>query len=228
MDHQPDHTSLQSLGRLYLVATPRAHLTEPEFRSRVRAALAGGVDLLQLRCKEMDALPYLRLAERVAQDARDAGVPFIVNDRPDLALAAGADGVHLGQSDLPLEWARRIVPGRILGRSSHASAQAAQAVAEGASYFAVGPVWPTPTKPGRPAAGLSYVREVAALAIAIPWFAIGGITLDNLAQVLDAGATRVALVRAVLDAPDPAAAAHSFAEALERVSSRMVQEAACS
>ncbi|MGI8765113.1 MAG: thiamine phosphate synthase [Gemmatimonadaceae bacterium] len=212
-------TALGSLRRLYLVATPRASVAQPEFLARVSAALEGGVDVLQLRCKDLDALPYLRLAERIGELARNAGVPFIVNDRPDVALAVDADGVHLGQQDLPLEWARRIVPGRILGRSSHESAQAERAVAEGASYFAVGPVWPTPTKPGRAAAGLSYVREVAARTIAIPWFAIGGITLGNVEQVIEAGATRVALVRAILDARDPAEAAHGFVQALQHASS---------
>lgn len=220
-------TTATSLGRLYLVATPRAHVADAEFLARVRAALDGGVDLLQLRCKEMEALPYLRLAERVAALARAAGVPFVVNDRPDVALAAGADGVHLGQQDLPIDWARRVLPDRLIGRSSHEPAHAERAVAESASYFAVGPVWPTPTKPGRAAAGLSYVRDVAARAITIPWFAIGGITLDNVAEVLDAGATRVALVRAVLDAPDPAEAARGFVEALHRAPLAAVQEAAC-
>ena len=142
-------TAHDVLGRLYLVATPRAHVAEAEFLARVRAALEGGVDVLQLRCKEMEALDYLRLAERVGGLARDAGVKFIVNDRPDVALAAGADGVHLGQQDLPVEWARRIVPRLIIGRSSHEPAHAERAIAEGASYFAVGPVWDTPTKPGR-------------------------------------------------------------------------------
>jgi thiamine-phosphate pyrophosphorylase len=215
-----------SLGKLYLVATPRARLAEAEFLARVRAALDGGVDVLQLRCKELEALPYLRLAERIARLARDAGVLFIVNDRADVALAVGADGVHLGQQDLPVEWARRIVPGRIVGRSSHEPADAERAIAEAASYFAVGPVWETPTKPGRRAAGLSYVREVAARAIGIPWFAIGGITLDNVNEVLEAGAARIAVVRAVLDARDPAAAARGFIEAL-RYAPYPAQEATC-
>jgi thiamine-phosphate pyrophosphorylase len=118
--------------------------------------------------------------------------------------------VHLGQTDLPIDCARRILPAAIIGRSSHQAAHARQAIADGAAYFAVGPVWETPTKPGRAAAGRSYVREVAALAPAIPWFAIGGITLDNVDRVIADGATRVALVRAVLDAPDPAAAADGF------------------
>ena len=201
-------------GRLYLVATPRAHMAEQEFLERIRAALQGGVDVLQLRCKELPALPYTRLATRVATLARDAGVPFIINDRPDVALAAGADGVHLGQDDLPVTWARRILGGAIVGRSSHESAHAEQAFAEGADYFAVGPVWETPTKPGRPAAGLSYVRAVAQRATTIPWFAIGGITTENVSEVLAAGAQRVAVVRAVLDASDPAEAARQLVRAL--------------
>jgi thiamine-phosphate pyrophosphorylase len=206
-----------TLGRLYLVATPRDGVPEREFLARLGAALDGGVDLLQLRCKTLEALAYLRLAERVQEIARSAGVPLIVNDRPDVALAAGAAGVHLGQGDLPVEWARRIVPGAVVGRSSHAVAQAATAVTEGADYIAVGPVWATPTKPGRPAAGLAYVREIARRALPGPWFAIGGITLDSVEPVLAAGATRIAVVRAILDAADPAAAAGGFAAALGSV-----------
>ena len=206
---------MTNLGHLYLVATPRPHMREAEFLARIGAALDGGVDVLQLRCKDTEALPYIRLAEKVHALARDAGVPFVVNDRPDVALAVGADGVHLGQNDLPVEAARRILPdGAIIGRSSHEPAHAERAVAEGASYFAVGPVWATPTKPGRAAAGLSYVRDVARREVAVPWFAIGGITLDNVHQVLADGATRIALVRAVLDARDPAESARQFIAAL--------------
>lgn len=215
-DASPD-AAHAPLGRLYLVATPRAAMPEPEFLARIRAALDGGVDVLQLRCKELEALPHLRLAERVRDLARAARVPFIVNDRPDVALAVGADGVHLGQNDLPPVWARRVLPpGAIVGRSSHEPADAERALAEGATYFAVGPVWETPTKPGRQAAGLSYVHDVVARDVAVPWFAIGGITLENVGHVLDAGATRVALVRAILDAADPASAARGFVEALRQ------------
>lgn len=211
-----------TLGRLYLVATPRPALAEREFLARTKAALAGGVDVVQLRCKDSDARAYIRLAERVKVIAHDAGVPFIVNDRPDVALAVAADGVHLGQDDLPVTWARRILPDAIIGRSSHEPAHAERAAAEGAGYFAVGPVWETPTKPGRPAAGLAYVRYVAKADIALPWFAIGGITLDTVGQVLAAGATRVAVVRAILDAGDPAEAARRFVQALA-----VVPEDAC-
>ena len=207
-------------GRLYLVATPREQMPEAEFLARIRDALDGGVDVLQLRCKGWEALPYLRLAERVQPLARDRGVPFIINDRPDIALALGADGVHLGQQDLPVEVARRILPDAIIGRSSHEPADAERAIAERAAYFAVGPVWTTPTKPGRPAAGMSYVRDVASRRPPMPWFAIGGINIDNVGEVLANGAERIAVVRAILDAPDAGRAAHALTEALA--------EAACS
>jgi thiamine-phosphate pyrophosphorylase len=205
------------LGRLYLVATPRPRMTEQEFLTRVSAALDGGVDVLQLRCKDTEALPFLRLAERVCELARDRGVPFIVNDRPDVALAVEADGVHLGQADIPVEWARRILRNKIIGRSSHEPVHAMRAVDEQADYFAVGPVWETPTKPGRAAAGISYVHDVVELAPRLPWFAIGGITLDNVREVLDAGARRIAVVRAILDARDPAAASAAFSAVLANV-----------
>ena len=199
-----------TLGRVYLVATPRPSQTDDEFLARVGASLEGGVDVLQLRVKDMEALQYMKLASKVHKMAHDAGVPFVVNDRPDVALAVGADGVHLGQRDLPLEWARKIVPSAIIGRSCHEPAHADAAMAEGADYFAVGPVWATPTKPGRAPAGLSYVRDVAARRIERPWYAIGGITLENVSTVIEAGARRIAVVRAILDAPDPAKAAHGF------------------
>lgn len=204
-----------ALGALYLVATARETRSTPDFLARIEAALAGGVDLLQLRAKTLDALDLLRLAERVAPLAAAAGVPFVVNDRADIALAAGADGVHLGQSDLPPELARRIVPEAIVGRSTHSLEDFARAESEGVDYAGAGPVWATPTKPGRAPVGLEYVRAVFARRSALPWFAIGGITLENVASVLDAGATRVAVVRAVLDASDPAEAATAFRRALD-------------
>lgn len=219
-----------ALSHLYLVATPRPHMREPEFLARISAALDGGVGVLQLRCKDMEALPYLRLAERVVRLARAKSVPFIVNDRPDIALAIGADGVHLGQRDIPVEWARRVAPECLIGRSSHEPEHASRAAAEGVDYFAVGPVWATPTKPGRPAAGLSYVRGVSGLPLNLPWFAIGGITLGNVHEVLDAGAERVAVVRAILDAADPSATAAAFIAALDAMAARAPSnvETACS
>lgn len=214
-------------GRLYLVATPRAHMTEAEFLSRIDDALDAGVDVLQLRCKNLEALDYIRLAQRVLPLARRRGVPFFVNDRADVALAVGADGVHLGQHDVPVDVARRILPGKMIGRSSHEPADAMRAIDERASYFAVGPVWETPTKPGRPAAGLGYVRDVVSRQTPLPWFAIGGINLDNVPSVLAAGAERIAVVRAILDAPDSGAAARAFVDALS-LRSVAAEAAACS
>ena len=204
-----------ALGRLYLVATPRVNMNGFEFLSRIRAAVEGGVDVLQLRSKELEGAPYCRLAERVGAIATTAGIPFIVNDRVDVALAVNATGVHLGQKDLAVELARRILPYGVIGRSSHESGHATKAIDEHADYFAVGPVWETPTKPGRKAAGVKYVREVASLNPGIPWFAIGGITTENVREVIEAGASRIAVVRAILDARDPAVAASALKAALD-------------
>ncbi|RJF71672.1 thiamine phosphate synthase [Deinococcus cavernae] len=198
------------LGVLYLVATPRAGQPEPEFLARVEAALDGGVDTLQLRCKDWEAAPYIALGEKVRELAHARNIPFFINDRVDVAVAVGADGVHLGQNDLPVRWARELAPQLRVGRSTHRPEDAEAALREAPAYFAAGPVHATPTKPGRAAAGLEYVRHVAALTPPLPWYAIGGIDLHTLDAVLDAGATRVAVVRAVLDAPDPAQAAQAL------------------
>ncbi|KEF33487.1 thiamine-phosphate pyrophosphorylase [Deinococcus sp. RL] len=195
------------MGRLYLVATPRPGQREAEFVARVEAALDGGVDTLQLRVKDAEARPLIRLAERLRDLAHGRGVPLWVNDRVDVALASGADGVHLGQADLPPVWVRRLAPPLRVGLSTHHREQALRALDEAPAYLAAGPVYATPTKPGRPAAGLAYVREVAALRPATPWYAIGGIDESTVDDVVAAGASRVAVVRAVLDAPDPARAA---------------------
>ncbi|SMB79959.1 thiamine phosphate synthase [Deinococcus hopiensis] len=201
------------LGRLYLIATPRPGQPEAEFLARVEAALGGGVDLLQLRCKDWEARAYIALAERTRELAHARGVPLIVNDRVDVAWASEADGVHLGQGDLPPAWARQLAPGLAIGRSTHAPEQARAALADASAYLAVGPVHVTPTKPGRAAVGLDYVRWAAAHLPGV-WYAIGGLNAKNLPEVLEAGARRVAVVRAVLDAPDPARAAAELWEVL--------------
>lgn len=202
-------------GRLYLVATPRPNQPQAEFLARVEAALDGGVDILQLRCKDWEARPYIRLGVKVLALAQARTVPLFINDRVDVALACGADGVHLGQEDLPVDWARRVAPDLATGRSTHAPEQALEALRERPDYVAVGPVYATPTKPGRAAVGLDYVRW-AAQHLHAPWYAIGGIDTTTLPEVLEAGARRVAVVRAVLDAPDPAAAAATFRQHLDR------------
>lgn len=202
-----------ALGRLYLVVTPRPGWSPEETLARVERALEGGVEVLQLRAKDWEARPILSLGEGMLALARRYGVPFFLNDRPDLAALLGADGVHLGQGDLTPSEARRFFPGRV-GRSTHAPDQALRALEEGADYLSVGPVWETPTKPGRRAAGLEYVAWAAKHLGEKPWFAIGGIGLDNLDRVLEAGARRVVVVRAILDAQDPEGAARAFRELL--------------
>jgi len=180
------------------------------------AVLGGGVDIVQLREKGLEAGEELALLEVFGAACRRHGALLAVNDRADVALAAGADVLHLGQDDLPVPAARRILgPGPLIGRSSHSPAQAGLAVAEeGVDYFCAGPVWTTPTKPGRPATGLGLVSHAASLGAGRPWFAIGGISLDRLDDVLAAGATRVVVVRAITEADDPGAAAAAFAARL--------------
>jgi thiamine-phosphate pyrophosphorylase len=191
-------------ARLYLCTPDR-----PDLEPFLDAVLAGGVDVVQLREKGIEARRELELLETVAAVAERHGALWSVNDRADVALVSGTDVLHLGQGDLPVPLARTIVGDDVLiGRSSHDPEQAsAAAVEEGVDYFCVGPTWQTPTKPGRPAAGLSLVSHAAALGTDRPWFAIGGIDLDNLGAVLDAGATRVVVVRALTEADDPHAAA---------------------
>jgi thiamine-phosphate pyrophosphorylase len=183
----------------------------------VDAALAGGVDIVQLRDKgpdgPLEARDELAALEIIGDACRRHGALLAVNDRADIALAAGADVLHIGQDDLPVSWARRIVgDGIAIGRSTHDATQAAAAAAEpGVDYFCAGPCWPTPTKPGRPAPGLPLIEHVAAAAPARPWFAIGGINHDRLDDVLAAGARRIVVVRAITEADDPRAAAASLA-----------------
>ncbi len=190
-------------ARLYLCTPLRADLA-----GFADAVLGAGVDVLQLRDKQAEAVPLLEAAAVLREAADRHGALLAVNDRADIALAAGADVLHLGQGDLPMDWARRVVgEGMLLGRSAHGLEQVRCAVAEGWDYFAVGPVYPTATKPGRSAVGTSLLQAVAALAPPVPWFAIGGIDAANLGEVGAAGATRIVVVRAVTDAADPAAAA---------------------
>jgi thiamine-phosphate pyrophosphorylase len=189
-------------ARLYLVIDAEAA------ERVVPAALDGGVDVVQLRDKSASDDEVVAMGRRLRSLCEEHGALFIVNDRPDLALACGADGVHVGQDDMPLDEARAVVGHNcIVGVSTHSPAQVDAAVASGADYFAVGPVYATPTKPGRPAVGLELVRYAASLGTAKPWFAIGGIDESNVAGVAEAGAARIVVVRAIPDADDPRSAA---------------------
>ncbi|MDZ4268468.1 MAG: thiamine phosphate synthase [Mycobacterium sp.] len=184
------------------------------------AALAGGVDIIQLRDKgsvgeqrfgPLEARHELAALEVLGDAARRHGALLAVNDRADIARAAGADILHLGQDDLPLPIAREIVGEVIIGRSTHDIDQVKAAVAEdGVDYFCVGPCWPTPTKPGRPAPGLDLVRAADALGTDKPWFAIGGIDAARVPDVVAAGARRIVVVRAITAAEDPKAAAEQL------------------
>jgi thiamine-phosphate pyrophosphorylase len=198
-------------ARLYLCTDARAE--RGDLAEFVDAALAGGVDIVQLRDKR-DGVPLEAAAELAAlavlgEACARHGALLSVNDRADLALASGADVLHLGQDDLPVSWARRILgEDVVIGRSTHDAAQATAAAAEpGVDYFCTGPCWPTPTKPGRPAPGLDLVRTVSATAPARPWFAIGGIDEARVPEVRAAGADRIVVVRAITEAEDPKAAA---------------------
>ncbi|MGH2723787.1 MAG: thiamine phosphate synthase [Actinomycetota bacterium] len=192
-------------ARLYVVTGAR-----PDLEEFLEAILGAGVDVVQLREKEAEAGDLLRWGETFREAAERHGALFIVNDRPDVAFAMDADGVHLGQNDLPPRLAREMLGDEaIIGLSTHSPAQWDAAAPE-ADYLCIGPVWETPTKPGRPAAGLDAVRHAAASGEERPWFAIGGINQDNLAQVLDAGATRIVVVRAVTEAMEPRGATKSI------------------
>ena len=199
-------------SRLYVVTDAREQQGDlAEFLAEI---LDSGVDIIQLREKEAEVADLLKWGEVFREAAVRNGALFILNDRPDVALALDADGVHLGQEDLPMDEARAFMgPDAILGLSTHSPEQWDSAAPE-ADYLCAGPVWETPTKPGRPAAGLDYVRYASTSGGTRPWFAIGGIDHENLARVIEAGASRIVVVRAVTETPDPATSVHSLRERL--------------
>lgn len=202
-------------ARLYLCCGARPNGEDPE--PLLRAALTGGVDLVQLREKELgrDAIERAALTFRRLCDTHSA--LFIVNDDPHLARACGADGVHVGQDDIAAEEAREILgTDAIIGLSTHSEAQIAAAGAAPVDYISVGPIWETPTKEGRPAVGLELIEHAAAHAKR-PFFAIGGIDASRAKAVVRAGARRLCVVRAIRDAEDPAAAAAEVRRAFAAV-----------
>jgi len=196
--------------RLYLCTADR-----PDLGQFLEACIRGGVDMVQLRDKLLEARPLLRRAQLAALVCRGLGVPFILNDRPDLALEVGADGVHVGQDDAPPALARRILgPGAIIGYSTHGPAELEAALAEPVDYLSAGPVEPTPTKPGRPATGLDYLGLAASRARR-PWFVTGGVTPDTVPAMVAAGARRFVVVRWLTQSRDPRAGAAALRRVID-------------
>lgn len=193
-------------ARLYVCTDRRG--SPGELSAFVDAICAAGVDIVQLREKGLEAAEEIRALEAIADAAARHGALWAVNDRADIAAAMGAPVLHLGQDDLPVPAARRIIGAApLIGRSTHSPDQFdAAAAQDGADYLCAGPTWETPTKAGRPAAGIELLRHAAGSGTDRPWFAIGGIDVERAAQVREAGADRIVVVRAITDADDPAAA----------------------
>ncbi|MCS7022023.1 MAG: thiamine phosphate synthase [Gemmataceae bacterium] len=203
-------------ARLYWLFS--THTIGDRWRWQLERAIAGGVQIVQLREKNLPDRQWFQVAQQVADCCRQAGVLFIVNDRADLACGVEADGVHLGQEDLPIELARRLLgPDTLVGCSTHAPHQVEEAIRAGADYLGVGPVFPSPTKPFDHFPGLEFVRQATTLTRHVPAFALGGITLDNLSQVLAAGARRIAVSSLLSHAEDPAPIARQLRTALDAV-----------
>jgi thiamine-phosphate pyrophosphorylase len=201
-------------ARLYLCTDARAE--QADLTDFLEAVLVGGVDIVQLRQKGMEARAELAALEVFADACGRHDALLAVNDRADIAYAAQPDVLHLGQGDLSAGLARELLGEDILiGQSTHAQSEVnVAAAAPGVDYFCVGPVWPTPTKPGRAAPGPPLLRFAASRRFDRPWFAIGGIDGDSLDEVLDVGARRIVVVRAITDADDPGAAAAELAQRL--------------
>jgi thiamine-phosphate pyrophosphorylase len=196
---------------LYLCTPDR-----PDLQQFIDACIQGGVEVVQLRDKTLEARPLLESARLALQVCRHHGVPFILNDRPDLALEAEADGVHVGQDDAPPALARRILgPDAIIGLSTHAPADLDAALHEPVDYLSAGPVSQTPTKPGRPGTGLRYLTYVVERA-KTPWFVTGGVTPDSVKMMVAAGARRFVAVRWLTEAADPTDAAKALRTAIDK------------
>jgi len=207
-------------ARLYFVCDARPHGSDPE--PYLRAALDGGADIVQLREKNLPRREIERAGATFRRIADTYSALFIVNDDPELAHACDADGLHVGQDDLPVTEARAVLgPDSIIGLSTHTPEQVDAGVHSGADYISVGPIWETPTKEGRPATGLDLISHASdsttASPSAVPFFAIGGIDTTNATDVLAAGARRLCVVRAIRDADDPAAAAAALRHAFHSV-----------
>jgi len=191
-------------AKLYLITNRDGLKCDRDFFNVIEYAVSGGVDIIQLREKSNNERKILSLAKEIKKIISDTDVLFLINDRVDLALAADADGVHLGQDDLPVSEARKITPeGFIIGLSTHSPDQGKAGIATGTDYLGIGPVFPTPTKPDYKPAGLEYVSWAKDNLKNIPYFAIGGIDESNINKVTDAGAKRIAVVRVIMNSYNP-------------------------
>jgi thiamine-phosphate pyrophosphorylase len=203
-----------STRRLYLCTPDR-----PDLAAFIADCIAGGVDVVQLRDKELEARALLARATVAAAVCREYGVPFVLNDRPDLALEVGADGVHVGQDDAPVALARRIMgPDAIIGLSTHGPADLEGAAVEDVTYISAGPVEATPTKPGRPGTGLGYVTQASARS-SVPVFVTGGVTPETIPALTSAGVRHFVVVRYLTLASDARSAARALRQAIDRASS---------
>jgi thiamine-phosphate pyrophosphorylase len=207
-----DRRAALERSKLYLVAPGEFPV------DLLQSTIEAGVDMVKLRMKDAEAAEVLEIGGHFRSVCEPSGVPLIVNDRPDVALALGADGVHLGQEDLPPSIAREILgPDVLIGRSTHSTEDIEHVRSEHAEgfadYIAVGPVYETPTKPGRPAVGLDLLKEASA-GVTFPWFAIGGINTTNIAGVVEVGVRRVVVVRAITESADPLGAVEALRRSL--------------
>ena len=210
-----DHPALDG-RRLYLCTPDR-----PDLESFLAGCIRAGVDIVQLRDKELAARPLLARARLALRVCHGLGVPFILNDRPDLALEVGADGVHVGQDDAPPSLARRLLgDDAVVGLSTHAPAELDAAGAEPVDYVSVGPVVPTPSAPDRPGTGPEYVRYAAGAA-RVPWFVTGGASPETVGPLVEAGARRFVVVRWLTEAADPEGAARALRRAVDEAINRL-------
>lgn len=196
---------------LYLVTNSDGFENDDKFLDAVAQALAGGVDIVQLREKKANARRIIELGKKIRQLTSMYNALFIVNDRVDIAKIVNADGVHLGQDDVEIDYAKMILgDDKIIGISTHEPEQALKAIKEGADYIGVGPVFETPTKPGRKSVGIEYVKWASENVLDIPFYAIGGINQENVCDVIKSGARNIAVVRAIINAPSPKEATIKF------------------
>ena len=195
--------------KLYVLIPYLSFRKEEEILRLTQDIIEGEADVIQLRVANKSDKEFLSIATKIRKLARDSKIPLIINNRPDIALAIGAEGVHLGQDDLPIESVKKIAPQKLIGKSTHNLKEALKATKEGADYISIGPIFHSPTKPNLSPIGLNLIPQIKEK-IKIPLIAIGGINLSNIKQVIKSGAERVAICSAISEAKDPKAITKEF------------------